>query len=198
VLAWLLRRLEAELGEVPRPAAAEADALDPAELGWFLELDEARSQLHRARQTHWLADVEPLHPDPAALRRLDASRTRFYRVGVGGAARAVMRWRESPSEQDLAELICARYFQPTRDCSCSRSSSRWVLPAASPSARCDCGRRDYSSAAAPAMSRTRPTSSPTATRSISSTSAGRRRPAPPPIAPRVPTTGSAVAVRGLA
>jgi len=59
--------------------------------------------------------VEPVHPDRAALRRLDAARTSFYRVGIGGAARAVMRWTESPSDDDLTELIAARYFQPSRD-----------------------------------------------------------------------------------
>jgi hypothetical protein len=115
VLAWLLRRLAAALGEIPRPRAEILDDLDRAELGWFLELDEARRQLHRARQTPWLADVEPAHPDRAALRRLDVARTSFYREGVGGAARAVMRWTESPTDADLAELLCARYFQPSRD-----------------------------------------------------------------------------------
>jgi hypothetical protein len=115
VLAWLLRRLEAALGEIPRPRADAADDLDPEELGWFLELDDVRRQLKAARQTRWLADVKPTHPDRAALRRLDVARTSFYRVGVGGAARAVMRWTENPSDDDLTELIAARYFQPSRD-----------------------------------------------------------------------------------
>jgi hypothetical protein len=48
------------------------------------------------------------------LARLGEARSQFYRR-VGEAARTVQRWREQPSGDDLVELLCERWFEPTRD-----------------------------------------------------------------------------------
>lgn len=74
-----------------------------------------RSRLLLTRRHPWLREVEPERPTAATLRRLRAARTAFYARHIPDAALAVMRFGEHPTEDDLTELLCQRYFRPKED-----------------------------------------------------------------------------------
>lgn len=111
-LAWLLRSLDAYLR---RTAAGMAAEHDEEEAKWSEQLSSFRSQLLLTRRHPWLREVKPDRPTAATLRRLRAARTAFYARYVPDAILAVMRFGEHPTEDDLTELLCQRYFRPAED-----------------------------------------------------------------------------------
>ena len=106
VLAWLLEQLDA----AGKAASGDTTASD----GWLAEIARARAAVRDARRASWLRGVAPQRPTAAVLKRLAVARSALYR-GVGTAASAVQRWREQPSGEELAELLCRWWFRPTRN-----------------------------------------------------------------------------------
>jgi hypothetical protein len=106
-LAWVLQRLESELSDIP-------DAAELAGKGWSARLQANLRAIHAARRHPWLRDVPPVRPDAATLKRLHAARTSFYKLLLPEVLRAMRRWLDHPSPDDLTELLCSRYFEPAR------------------------------------------------------------------------------------
>jgi hypothetical protein len=104
--AWLLQQLDAAGTAALRDKAAEH--------GWLSAIAGTRAAVRDAQRVGWLRGVAPRRPDAAVLKRLAVARSAFYRQ-VGKAARAVQRWREQPSGEDLVELLCRRWFVPARN-----------------------------------------------------------------------------------
>lgn len=112
-LVWLLRALDTYLRRT-RIGAAAADQ-DEEEVKWTEQLAAYRRRLLLIRRHPWLRDIEPERPTAATLRRLRASRAGFYARHIHDAALVVTRFGERPSENDLTELLCQRYFRPKED-----------------------------------------------------------------------------------
>jgi hypothetical protein len=70
--------------------------------------------IQAARRHPWLRDVPPQRPDPSTLKRIAASRTLFYKLLLPEVLRAMRRWMDAPSPADITELLCTRYFEPSR------------------------------------------------------------------------------------
>jgi hypothetical protein len=107
-LAWALQRLEAELASV-------APTTDTAASGWTARLQTNLRAIQAARRHPWLREVPPERPDSSTLKRLAAARTLFYKLLLPEALRAMRRWMDAPSPEDLTELLCTRYFEPSRN-----------------------------------------------------------------------------------
>lgn len=110
-LAWLIRRLDGYL----RRAVGGVLGDDGEQTKWDAQLRAARGRLARARRHPWLRDIAAERPTAATLRRLRAARTAFYAQAVPDAILALMRWGEHPSEDDITELLCERWFRPNQD-----------------------------------------------------------------------------------
>jgi hypothetical protein len=107
-LAWALQRLEAELDAVaPGPDATAS--------GWAARLQTNLRAIQAARRHPWLREIPPERPDASTLKRLAAARTLFYRLLLPEVLRAMHRWLDAPSPTDITELLCARYFEPSRN-----------------------------------------------------------------------------------
>jgi len=106
VLAWLLEQLDA--------AGGAALGGKVASDGWLAGIAHARAAVRNARRVGWLRGIEARRPDAAVLKRLAVARSAFYRQ-VGTVASAVQRWREQPSGEELAELLCRWWFRPARN-----------------------------------------------------------------------------------
>jgi hypothetical protein len=106
-LAWVLQRLEAELIEVAPDARA-------APTGWSGRLQGNLRAIQAARRHPWLREIPPQRPDAATLKRLAAARTMFYKLLLPEVLRAMRRWIDHPSPADITELLCTRYFEPSR------------------------------------------------------------------------------------
>lgn len=111
-LAWLIHTLDAYLR---RAAGAALDATDEEQVKWGDQLRAQRASLLLARRHLWLREVPPERPVATTLRRLRAARTMFYARDIPDAVLAVMRYGEHPTEGDLTDLLCQRYFRPTED-----------------------------------------------------------------------------------
>ena len=107
-LAWALQRLEAELSAV-------APSLEVAASGWTGRLQTNLRAIQSARRHPWLREVPPERPDPSTLKRLAAARTLFYKLLLPEVLRAMRRWMDAPSPSDITELLCSRYFEPSRN-----------------------------------------------------------------------------------
>lgn len=83
------------------------------ELGSALRSHRRRLALSRRHQ--WLRQVPPERPSAATLRRLRSARSAFYATKIPDAILVLMRWGEHPSEEDLTELLCQRWFRPSHD-----------------------------------------------------------------------------------
>lgn len=106
-LAWILQRLEAQLvGVAPD---AESDAF-----GWGGRLQDNLRAVQAGRRHPWLREIPPERPDAATMKRLAAARTEFYKILLPDVLRAMSRWIDDPSPADMTELLCARYFEPSR------------------------------------------------------------------------------------
>lgn len=106
-LAWALERLDQELSS----AAPRADS---GGIAWSKRFQEILRDIQRARRHPWLRDITPERPNAAAMKRLQASRTRFYKLLLPDVLLALRRWVDQPSPTDLTDLLCARYFEPSR------------------------------------------------------------------------------------
>ena len=106
-LSWALKRLEEELSVV-------VPDTEGAQSGWSGRLQENLRAIRTARRRPWLREIPGERPSPATLKRLAAARTSFYKLLLPEALRAIRRWSEQPSPTDLTELLCARYFEPSR------------------------------------------------------------------------------------
>lgn len=98
-----------------RAAGAALDATDEEQANWSLQLRAQRARLLLSWRHLWLRAVVPERPSAATLRRLRAARTAFYARYVPDAVLAVMRYGEHPTDDDLTDLLCQRYFRPTED-----------------------------------------------------------------------------------
>lgn len=107
-LAWALQRLEAEL-------AAVVPSSDVAGTGWSARLQTNLRAVQLARRHPWLREVPPERPDASTLKRLAAARTLFYKLLLPEVLRAMRRWMDAPSPADITELLCSRYFEPSRN-----------------------------------------------------------------------------------
>lgn len=107
-LAWALRRLEVELGAVT-PGGELAGS------GWNARFQSNLRSVEVARRHPWLRDVPAQRPDAATLKRLAVARTTFYKTLLPEVLRAMRRWIDQPEPADLTELLCARYFEPSRN-----------------------------------------------------------------------------------
>lgn len=110
-LAWLIATLDVHLRRAAGPTTGE----DEDELRWDAQLRAHRGRLRLTRRHRWLSEVAPERPTATTLRRLRAARSAFYAKVVPDAILAVMRWAEHPSEDDLTELLCQRWFRPRQD-----------------------------------------------------------------------------------
>ena len=110
-LAWLLRALDGYL----RRAVGASLGADDQGARWDAQLRAARGRLALAWRHPWLRGIEPERPSAATLRRLRAARNAFYAVHVPDAVLALMRWGEHPSEDDITQLLCERWFRPNQD-----------------------------------------------------------------------------------
>ena len=110
-LAWLLRALD---GYLRRAVGSALDADDEG-TRWDAQLRAARGRLALAWRHPWLRGIEPERPSAATLRRLRAARNAFYAVHVPDAVLALMRWGEHPTEDDITQLLCERWFRPSQD-----------------------------------------------------------------------------------
>lgn len=107
-LAWALQRLEAELAAVvPTPETAAS--------GWTARLQTNLRAIQAARRHPWLREVPPERPNASTLKRLAAARTLFYKLLLPEVLRALRRWMDVPSPADITELLCTRYFEPSRN-----------------------------------------------------------------------------------
>jgi hypothetical protein len=106
-LAWTLERLGALLGDVARAGDSQA-------AGWSGRLQENLLAVQRARRHPWLREIPSERPDAATMKRLGAARTEFYKILLPEVLRAMSRWIDHPSPNDLTELLCTRYFEPSR------------------------------------------------------------------------------------
>lgn len=107
-LAWVLRRLEAELSLVSPNEQTLKE-------GWGSRIQENLRAVRQARRQPWLRDIRAERPSPATLKRLAAARTAFYKIYVPEVVRALWRWVDNPSPESLTDLLSARYFEPSRD-----------------------------------------------------------------------------------
>jgi hypothetical protein len=107
-LAWALQRLEAEL-------AAVVPSSDAAGTGWSARLRTNLRAIQLARRHPWLREIPPERPDASTLKRLAAARTFFYKLLLPEVLRAMRRWIDAPSPADITELLCSRYFEPSRN-----------------------------------------------------------------------------------
>ena len=107
-LAWLLHHLDSRLRRAA-PTTAETE-----EASWFAEIVRQRAALAQALRRTWISDIEPRYPDGPTLSRLRSSRRAFYAVTVTDAIQLMRRYDE-PSGQDITELLCGRWFRPSRD-----------------------------------------------------------------------------------
>lgn len=111
-LAWLLTQVEKQLR---RARAEDAADFDEEELSWNRELRQQRAELQRARRYPWLHDVQVRRPTNATLQRLRAARTSFYASAIPDAISTLSRLTEDPTEAQLTELLCQRYFRPNEN-----------------------------------------------------------------------------------
>lgn len=112
-LRWLLEALDVYLRRaMPR---AFDEARDEEQANWGQQLRAGRKRLARARQNLWLRDVPAERPTAQTFRRLRAARTSFYADLIPEAAKVLMRYGERPTEADLTDLLCQRYFRPNED-----------------------------------------------------------------------------------
>lgn len=107
-LAWALQRLEAAL-------AAVVPTSDAAGTGWSARLQTNLRAIQLARRHPWLREVPPERPDASTLKRLAVARTFFYKLLLPDVLRAMRRWMDAPSPADITELLCSRYFEPSRN-----------------------------------------------------------------------------------
>lgn len=112
-LVWLLRMLDIHLRRAQ--AGSGGSEADEETAKWTEQLAGQRTRLLLTRRHPWLREVQAERPTAATLRRLRAGRTGFYARHVLEAVRAVMRFGEHPTESDLTELLCQRYFRPNED-----------------------------------------------------------------------------------
>jgi len=106
-LAWVLHRLEAELASV-------ATDTEVVKSGWSGRVQENLRAVQTAWRHQWLRGVPAERPDAATMKKLAASRTAFYKILLPDVVRAIRRWLDDPSADDLTELLCERYFEPSR------------------------------------------------------------------------------------
>jgi hypothetical protein len=112
-LVWLLERLGTELRvAVPADLDRRSGVHDQA---WWNRILEARARLAESRRFAWVRGVLGARPGVQGWRRLQAARSAFYQVLIPGALRQTERFTESPSADDISELISQRYFEPERD-----------------------------------------------------------------------------------
>jgi len=113
-LAWLLHNLDIYLRRAAVGSGAAAE-YDEEEAGWAQQLASFRGKLLLARRYPWLREVTPERPTAATLRRLRSARSAFYAKHIPDAVLAMMRFGEHPTDDDLKELLCQRYFRPSED-----------------------------------------------------------------------------------
>jgi hypothetical protein len=111
-LVWTLRELDrilrrARPGEPP-DAGRESEQ-------WFGRIVRMRAQLEVARRHIWLHDVAAVRPTSRTLQRLQRSRTKFYKELLTAAFAAIVRYAETPSPEDITDLLTRRYFEPSQD-----------------------------------------------------------------------------------
>jgi hypothetical protein len=112
-LAWTIRELDRLLR---RARAADP----PAEEGalsedWFARLVRTRVELDAARRHAWLHGVAPVRPTARTMQRLQHARSRFYKELLPAAFAAIVRFTQSPTPEDITELLIRRFFEPSQD-----------------------------------------------------------------------------------
>jgi hypothetical protein len=111
-LAWLLETLGKQLRRVGVDAVAPGDE---DERGWYAELAARRFGLSESRRHLWLRSIPAERPDRRAMARLRAARSAFYSRSVADAIETLDRYTRAPSGDDLADMLCRRFFRPRED-----------------------------------------------------------------------------------
>jgi hypothetical protein len=112
-LAWALQSLERTL-VVALAATSESPHHSPRQ-GWVSTIRDALQRVRESMRVYWLRSVPPQRPAASALTRLNAARTALYKVHTVALIKALHRYTEDPSPEDVTELIGKRYFEPHRD-----------------------------------------------------------------------------------
>lgn len=112
-LVWLVRSLDTYLRRAAGGGVSEE--ADEEYVSWMRELRVHRDRLLLTRRHPWMQEVPAERPNAATLRRLRSARTAFYARLIPDAVLALMRYGEHPTEDDLTDLLCRRYFRPTED-----------------------------------------------------------------------------------
>lgn len=112
-LAWALQSLDRTL-LVALGATSDAPRGSPRE-SWVTTISAALHRVRESMRVYWLRSVPAQRPDASALMRLHAARTALYKIHTVALVKALHRYGENPSPDDVTDLLGKRYFEPDRD-----------------------------------------------------------------------------------
>jgi hypothetical protein len=110
-LQWALNQLQAGMRGVPTIEGGVATT----STNWISEVGLMRSVIERAREVYWLRGLRSERPTPRTIARLGSSRRELYAVRLRSVIDQLFALENSPTPEDLIELLLQRYFVPTRD-----------------------------------------------------------------------------------
>jgi len=113
-LAWVLERLEVELGRVPFVLREEAGVV--TDQSWIAQITAHRARIRAARRHGWIREIPAERPTARTLQRLASARTTFYKKAIPAVIHLLRRFSEQdPTAEDLTDLLSRRYFEPARN-----------------------------------------------------------------------------------
>lgn len=105
-LVWALARLDAE-AKLAFPGARYESGSE-----WRARIAAAARAPLEARRHPWIRGVPGESPGSPAMSRLRNARTKFYKVLIPDVIDAIRRYVDDPGPDEVAELLCERYFEP--------------------------------------------------------------------------------------
>lgn len=111
-LVWLIQELRtrAQQSGYGDPSDPTSEGFVPSDR-WTHRISLLSSQLEAASRTVWLGEVRAEAPSARTMRAIQSARTEFYARTLHDAIQMCMRSAD-PSSEELAELLCERYFEP--------------------------------------------------------------------------------------
>lgn len=114
-LAWTLSRLESLLSQVKSLVANDTHRDgDTKAMSLSRRLAEVQRATRVARRVTWFGDVPSARPTVAVRNRLAASRNSFVRQALAPLIKRLLT-NETNDPDALSQLLCERYFTPSRD-----------------------------------------------------------------------------------